>query len=639
MLKSTLRSRCIALALWASFFLGAVFILWPGLFGAFYLDDFPNLSPLANLGQHEKPYLSYILNPAVSGAGRPISYLTFLFQADSWPESPFDFKLVNLALHLLNGALVAALAMYIYSIVNEKRYFSLYIVCLGALSGFVWIILPIQSSTVFYVVQRMTILSAFFVLVSILGFTYLRYRYLSWSRREYFKAAIFCIFGYLGVFAKENAILVGVLIWVLDLAIIRQKRFKLNWSFSFVFLGLPALLVFSYLLFFKGVSAGYASRDFTLSERLLTQPVILIDYLSKIVFPTPGRLNLFNDGCPLYSSLAHSWQPVLAIASLVGLVLVAFKSRGRWPLFAFSVLFYLAGHLLESTFLPLEMYFEHRNYLPSAGIVIAVVYGMSVTVSKLRIFNRRLSLLVLLLGVCWVAMQVAVSAVEARTWGSPKKFAVAAYTERPNSLRAKQEMATYLAASGSYLQASNLLYSIGEKFVDYPGTYAQILLISCYDSRVPLPRIQKLKTIFKTGQYDKGVDVALNDIWRLKRKKGALCNSVSWDMLSKVLGWLNQNPAFERSANIDLLQAFVLADQGQLSEAIDVIAALPKRRRDFDTELLLVRFYLLDGKRKEAEQLLSAMRDERDGLNYLIYKKYIDRILSGDGSWGDDAAH
>jgi len=43
----------------------------------------------------------------------------------------------------------------------------------------------------------------------------------------------------------------------------------------------------------------------------------------------------------------------------------------RSPLATFEILFLFAGHRLESTLIPLELAFEHRNYLPSLGLILA----------------------------------------------------------------------------------------------------------------------------------------------------------------------------------------------------------------------------------------------------------------------------
>ncbi len=58
--------------------------------------------------------------------------------------------------------------------------------------------------------------------------------------------------------------------------------------------------------------------------------------------------------------------------------------RRRYPLFALAVLWYLAAHLIESTVVPLELYFEHRNYLAVVGPLFAVCVGLFASKPEVR---------------------------------------------------------------------------------------------------------------------------------------------------------------------------------------------------------------------------------------------------------------
>jgi len=50
------------------------------------------------------------------------------------------------------------------------------------------------------------------------------------------------------------------------------------------------------------------------------------------------------------------------------------RRQKEGPIVAFGVLFFLGGHLLESTILPLEIAHEHRNYLPMYGILLMLFF-------------------------------------------------------------------------------------------------------------------------------------------------------------------------------------------------------------------------------------------------------------------------
>ena len=146
-----------------------------------------------------------------------------------------------------------------------------------------------------------------------------------------------------------------------------RGRFAYHWAMA-VFGWLPAALVAGYLLdsgwngFVHGVSA---LRPWTMGQRLLTEPRVLMQYLDLLWLPRPFTPGLFNDQIKASVSL---WSPLTTLPSVLavlGLIVAAWLLRKRWPALALAVLFYFVGQSIESTTIPLELYFEHRNYLPA----------------------------------------------------------------------------------------------------------------------------------------------------------------------------------------------------------------------------------------------------------------------------------
>ncbi|HEN47397.1 MAG TPA: tetratricopeptide repeat protein [Mizugakiibacter sp.] len=134
-----------------------------------------------------------------------------------------------------------------------------------------------------------------------------------------------------------------------------------------VLVGLPTVLLLGYLVQ-VGISSaihGISVRPWNESQRLLTEPRVLLHYLDLLWLPRPYSAGLFYDGYGWSRSL---WQPattlpaLLAISALLGL---GWALRRRWPMVALAIAFYFAGQLMESTTIPLELVFEHRNYIPA----------------------------------------------------------------------------------------------------------------------------------------------------------------------------------------------------------------------------------------------------------------------------------
>ena len=99
-------------------------IYMPALDSGFYLDDFPNLSRLAEIDQYGYGY--YLFDGASSTLGRPLSLFSFSLQHSAWPQNPFLFKLVNLIIHLSNGVLISLICLFIanyLSLRSKEKYF------------------------------------------------------------------------------------------------------------------------------------------------------------------------------------------------------------------------------------------------------------------------------------------------------------------------------------------------------------------------------------------------------------------------------------------------------------------------------------------------------------------------------------
>lgn len=603
----------------------AVWLLWPGLYGGFHLDDYPNLSGLPGPETGFIASLGYLLDTPVGGSGRPLAYLSFLFQAEHWPGNPFPFKLVNLFIHLVNGALVSGLAYLIGKVVLAKEASPTVLGILSLCAGFVWIILPMNLSTVFYVVQRMTLLSSTITLVALAGYCYLRMRHDKWTRREYLLASLVVGVGYFGVFAKETAILTGLLILAVEYSVFSGVRAPLSRIWKLLFLVLPLALVFGYLLLTGRIFGEYGYRAFSFSERLMSESVIVFDYVGKVLAPTNGRVNLYNDGYPFKEVASNFWLVGFSVIGLAALSLVALSCKNRF--LSLGILFFLAGHVLESTVIPLELYFEHRNYLPSVGLIIALVLGLGGWLPRLRQDSRWKGNVALVLLLSWAGWLGTVSAIESRVWGDPQAFSIAAFTERPDSLRARQEMGTYLMSIGDYMGAANVLYSMDSDFGVFAGTYAQLLLLKCHTPEVPLPAEPKMLSIFETAAFDRGAEPALQEIWKMKRLNSDQCPNVSRKTLLDAINALLNNPKYGNSNNLYVLKSLVLADQRKWIQAAEAINGINQQRLSVDELILGARYYGLAGETDNAVALLKEAESRISGiLSKIVYQKHIDEI-------------
>ncbi len=344
----------------------------PGLDAPWTFDDAPNLQGLSQVADLPSA-LAFITSGIASSLGRPLSLLSFIPNASSWPDDPASFRHFNVLLHILNGMLVAWLSLKVGRLQPKLATHPIWpALALCAL----WLLHPLLASTSLFVVQRMTLLAATVTLGALIAFVHGRELLSNKPRAAYVWMSCALVLGAgLGILAKENAALLPFFAATLSFTVLSHLPYgnRTAWRIwkSTFFIG-PALLLSVYTcVHWNSLLLSYAARPFSLEERLLTQPVILWDYIRQIVAPNISRMGLYHDDVTIYSSA--TFPVVMSIASLLIVFLASMGFKKHMPWLAFAFLWYISGHLLESTVFNLEMYYEHRNYLPSLGPLAAII--------------------------------------------------------------------------------------------------------------------------------------------------------------------------------------------------------------------------------------------------------------------------
>jgi hypothetical protein len=189
----------------------------------------------------------------------------------------------------------------------------------------------------------------------------------------------------LALFSKENAALYPIYILLLTLYVIREnkititrlsKTIKIYNSLMVlsVFAGLIILLYYRDLLILN----GYNTREFTIYERLLTESRVVIYYMAQIIIPLPSSMGFFHDDIIISNNLLHPLTTLTSIVSIVSLIYISFSKFNKYPTLGFGLLFFFTSHLFESTIFPLEIAFEHRNYIGMWGIILALSYFLTI---------------------------------------------------------------------------------------------------------------------------------------------------------------------------------------------------------------------------------------------------------------------
>ena len=306
---------------------------------------------------------------------RPVSYLTLAVNHYFGKTDPVGYHAVNFLIHCLCALMVYAVA------VGTLRMPRMAASCgdsahrIALLGAALWIVHPVQVTAVTYVVQRMAALACLFTLIAI--WSYARGRSASSGKSRAGWWTVCLLSGLMAIGSKQNAVMLPFSLiayeWYFGRDISRRhlKTVSLVLFLSVVFVTAAGMYYISSGYF----AAGYAERPFSMAERLMTQPRVLVFYQWLLLYPISNAFSLLHD-FDISVSLAQPWTTVPAMLLVAGMVTAAVFTRRRAPLLGYSVLFYYLNHLVEGSIIPLELVFEHRNYLPSTFLAVAAAAGI-----------------------------------------------------------------------------------------------------------------------------------------------------------------------------------------------------------------------------------------------------------------------
>ena len=574
-----------------------IFVYYPGLKGPLILDDFHNLQPLKYLQTDLFSWID-IIKMMPHGIERPIPSMSFIFNWNLFGDDVSAFKATNLLIHLLCGLFVFLISKKLITNSCITLDYSKNLVAVWVAAF--WLLSPIHVSTVLYVVQRMAQFETLFVLIGI--YSYLVGREL--LEKENIKASVICFIGTffffwpLAIFSKENAVLLPFFTAIIELFYLNENS---PWRKKILRIHLILLLlisiVFIILVFTKSayLFGAYDVRQFSLYERLLTQSRILFDYIGNILMlPGSSPFGIFHDDYIKSTGLFNPVTTLIAIICWFFILLIPLSGiNKKTRIILGGVFFFIAGHLVESSIFPLEMYFEHRNYLPGFGICLSSGFLINYlyNATKLKKCILILSILYLLIALVYTSNRVA-------NWQSWDNIILASEASHPLSRRTNAGLANLYINKGEvgkaiyYLDIADALDD-GER---HAGVLITKLIAYCKNDQMPdasifndIKKISGLSDDFYTLN-------ALDWLTNLIEDK-----SCGMDSINKIVSSLNKKLETDgalgnrnQKGKIYVYMARMLTVVGMQERGLNMIQkALTYNPEDVSLLLLEIR-YLLD---------------------------------------------
>lgn len=444
-----------------------VCLYWSGLAGSFLLDDFNNIHPVY-MAEWDSITARHLIGGNDSGiAGRSLSMASFVFTGLAHGLDAWWYKYHNLLCHLLVGVGFYALGWkFACTYLGTRRATW---VSLAAAS--LWLLHPMFVSTVLYPVQRMAQLSSLWLVFGVLVFVYGRLS-VTLGHKLLCQFVLVPLIAICALLSKENGALLPVFLLLAELFIARERgRGSIVDSAARLLLILLPLIAGAVLLFvlFDRMT-NYDNRDFDMSVRVLTQVEVVWFYIGQLLLPRLSQMSLFLDNWTYVTEFSVTW--FVSFFAIVVLIFACLVCK-RAPLVRFGVLWFFAGHLMESTFLPLEMVFEHRNYQPGWGIFFALAAGVFSLPRMGKKVGVALLALLLLFNAFLLFERVGY-------WSQHRLFASVGYAYHPDSYRATIEVAKMALIADDMPAGRTFMESASDMSVGAARTGPKLLILMSY---------------------------------------------------------------------------------------------------------------------------------------------------------------
>lgn len=387
---------------------------------------------------------------------RPVSCLTFALNWYFGQDRVIGYHVVNICIHVITSFFLFLVVRQLVTLVttdgdinaSAKKYF------VALLTAVLWAAAPIQTQAVTYIVQRMASLAAMFTILSV--YSYLTWRIETTGRRNDW--LMLCIvFFLLGLGSKENAILLPASIVLMEFSFLKKlsKKENVPTFFTAAIFALLASCVIVYFGFGKNplnLLSGYEHRSFSLGERMLTEPRIVLMYLSQIFLPVVERLSVVHD-VDVSKSLFTPWDTLPSIFIISTAILLSIFFLKKYAIIAFPVLFFFLNHVVESTFIQLELVFEHRNYLPSFFLFLPISFLVAEFLYNSRKILPLKGIVIFICATCFLIISAHATYVRNFTWANEGTLWMDGIRKAQLNPRTAYFLGRWLQENGRYNEA------------------------------------------------------------------------------------------------------------------------------------------------------------------------------------------
>jgi protein O-mannosyl-transferase len=341
----------------------------------FQFDDLLSIVHNRNIQQWDTFLdVSYWTNPN----NRPLGYFSFALNYAINGLNPAGYHFVNVLIHLLTSLMVFKLTVLLLQ-TAKPQYETGRIHSIAIVTAALFALHPLQTMAVTYMVQRLSLLAALFYLISV--YSYLKARILqkNGQTRPALRYFLFSALAFgLGMLSKQIVISLPIMLLMTEWLIIQSPDRKTpNW----IKISAGAFVTGILILLVTGLMPSETEK-ISRADYLMTQAVVLLEYIKLIFWPM--QLNLDH-----HIPVQHSFFDTAVVSgTLLVLWMIAsvfFLRKKGYPLASFGIAWFLIALSVESSLIPIsDVMFEHRLYLPLAGLLAAMIIHLDMVWSAKR---------------------------------------------------------------------------------------------------------------------------------------------------------------------------------------------------------------------------------------------------------------
>ncbi len=340
----------------------------------FLFDDEPAIQENASI--RNAADLGRVLSPPGGGnpvAGRPLVNLTFALNHAADGLEVRGYHAVNLLVHIGAGLLLFGIVRRTCARDGMPEWMRDRALPAGFFTALFWLLHPLQTEAVTYLVQRTESLAGLLYLLALYGF--IRGSDGSPGGRGWLGLAVAAC--WLGMAAKETMATAPLVVWLYDRTFVAGS-FRDTWARRGFYAGLAASwLLLAMLMLGTGGRGGTAVWDeqATAWRSLLTQARAIAGYLRLAFWPDALVFDYGDFPGDMAWDFSAVWPQFLLVAGLAVATIVALW---RWPRIGFLGASFFLILAPSSSFIPIvtQLRAEHRMYLPLAAVIIGVVLAL-----------------------------------------------------------------------------------------------------------------------------------------------------------------------------------------------------------------------------------------------------------------------